>query len=154
LAPTSARSPWTKARLERQIKVLANKSAEGKLGDEVYFERKRQLRSEIAALERSSRPGIPAAQAVEWLRALSETWLAADVQAEKAELLHAIYERIVVAGDRIVSARLTPEAQGHGMALALPQMVMARPTRVERADATNIRIPREGADIGLVAEGA
>jgi len=30
----------------------------------------------------------------------------------------------------------------------------ARPTGFERADAINIRIPVEGADIGLVAEGA
>jgi hypothetical protein len=105
----------------------------------------RPLLSEIDELERSARPGIPAARAVEWLEALSATWHAADVREEKAELLHAIYERIVVAGDRIVSARLTPEAQAHGMALVLPQVVMARPTGVKRADAINIRIPIEGA---------
>jgi hypothetical protein len=64
---------------------------------------------------------------------LSETWQAADVREEKAELLHATYDRIVVAGDRIVSARLTPEAMAHGMALALPQVVMARPTGFEPA---------------------
>ena len=74
-----------------------------------------------------------AARVVDWLRALSETWHAADVEEEKAELLHAIYDRIVVSGDRIVSARLTPDAQAHGMALALPQVVMARPTGLEPA---------------------
>jgi hypothetical protein len=31
---------------------------------------------------------------------------------------------------------------------------MARPTGFERADATNIRIPIEGEDIGVIAEGA
>jgi hypothetical protein len=87
----------------------------------------------LAALDRSARPGIPAARAVEWLRSLSETWGAADVQEEKAELLHAIYERIVVAGERIVSARLTLEAMAHGMVLALPQVVRARPTGFEPA---------------------
>jgi hypothetical protein len=50
-----------------------------------------------------------------------------------------------IAGERIVSARLTPDAQAHGMALALPQVVMARPTGVERADAIGVRIPIEGA---------
>lgn len=40
------------------------------------------------------------------------------------------------------------------MALALPQVVMARPTGPERADAINIRIPIEGAGDGLMAEGA
>jgi hypothetical protein len=32
--------------------------------------------------------------------------------------------------------------------------VLAHPTGVERADAINIRIPIEGDDIGLMAEGA
>jgi hypothetical protein len=123
-----------KGRLERQIKTLAAENAEGKLDDDIYLERKKQLRDEINALEQSARPGIPATRAVEWLRALSETWGAADgVLEEKADLLHAIYDRIVVAGDTIVSARLTPDAQAHGMALALPQVVMARPTGFEPA---------------------
>ena len=45
----------------------------------------------------------------------------------------AIYERIVVAGPTFVSARLTPAAYAHGLALALPQVVMARPTGFEPA---------------------
>jgi hypothetical protein len=89
-----------KARLKRQIKALANENADGTLDDDIYVHRKRELLSQIDSLERSARPGIPAARAVEWLRVLSETWHAADVQAEKAELLHAIYDRIVVAGKR------------------------------------------------------
>ena len=52
----------------------------------------------------------------------------------KAELVHAIYERIVVAGCRIVSARLTPPAYEHGLAVALPQKVaVARPAGFEPA---------------------
>ena len=50
------------------------------------------------------------------------------------ELVHAIYDRIVVVGPRIVSARLTPSAYEHGLALALPEKVaMARPTGFEPA---------------------
>jgi hypothetical protein len=57
-----------------------------------------------------------------------------------------------------------------GLALALPEevvvpalpsrglprknMALARPTGVEGADAINIRIPIEGVNLGLVAEGA
>ncbi len=73
---------------------------------------------------------------MEWLRALAGTWLQADVPAAKAELLHAIYDRIVVAGRQIVSARLTPSAYEHGLALALPdevQVAMARPAGFEPA---------------------
>jgi len=37
--------------------------------------------------------------------------------------------------------------------LAMPQVVMARPTGFERANALDIRIPIERADINLMAEG-
>lgn len=58
----------------------------------------------------------------------------ADVPEAKAELVHAVYERITVAGRRIVSARLTPAACEHGLALALPEkVVMARPAGFEPA---------------------
>ena len=42
--------------------------------------------------------------------------------------MHAIYERITVAGPLIVGVRLTQAAYAHGLALALPEKVeMARP---------------------------
>ena len=43
-------------------------------------------------------------------------------------MIHAIYERIVIEGPRFVGLHLTPAAYRHGMALALPEAVMARPT--------------------------
>ena len=70
----------------------------------------------------------------------------ADIPEEKADLRHAICERITVAGPEIVGVRLTAAAYAHGLALGLPEKVeMARATGVERADATSIRIPIEGA---------
>ena len=94
--------------------------------------------------------GVPADRAVEWLHALLETWQQADVPEARSELLHAIYERIVVAGREFVSARLTTTAYAHGLALALPeQVVRARPTGVGHALAT--RIPIEGRDEWLAA---
>ncbi len=79
-----------------------------------------------------------------WLRTLSATWMEADVPEAKAELLHAIYERIVVTGRKIVSIRLTPSAYAHGLALALPDKVArARLTGVGRA-LTAYRMPIEG----------
>jgi hypothetical protein len=69
------------------------------------------------------------------------------VPADKADLLQATYEGIVVAGPTFVYVRLSPAAYAHGSALALPEKVeMARPTGVGRADATNIRIPIDGAE--------
>jgi hypothetical protein len=56
------------------------------------------------------------------------------VREAKADLLHAIYERIVVAGRFFESARLTPAAYAHGLALAVPEKaVMARPEGFGRA---------------------
>ncbi|MGA3058606.1 MAG: hypothetical protein ABSE70_11335, partial [Candidatus Limnocylindrales bacterium] len=80
-------------------------------------------------MEQTAQVGVPADRAVEWLHALLETWQQADVPEARSELLHAIYERIVVAGREFVSARLTTTAYAHGLALALPeQVVRARPT--------------------------
>ena len=95
--------------------------------------------------------GISGERAVAWLRTLSATWSEADVPEAKAELLRAIYERIVVTGRTIVSVRLTPSAYAHGFALALPEKVaVARPTGVGRALAT-YEIPIEGRDEWLAA---
>jgi hypothetical protein len=70
---------------------------------------------------------------------------------EKADVLHAIYDRITVAGPEIVGVRLTQAAYAHGLALALPEKVaVARPTGVGRALAT-YEIPIEGRDEWLAA---
>jgi hypothetical protein len=81
---------------------------------------------------------------------LAETWQQADLAEEQSDVIHAVYERIVVEGPRIVSVRLTLAAYRHGLALALPDAVMARPTGVGRALATN-EIPIEGRDESIAA---
>ena len=104
----------------------------------------KRLRTSLAEVEETAQVGVLADRAVEWLRTLSETWQQADVPEAKSELLHAIYERIVVAGRDFVAARLTPAAYAHGLALALPEVVVkARPTGVGHALTTS-RIPIEG----------
>ena len=79
------------------------------------------------------RPVLSAACVVAWLRALGGAIQRADVAGERADLVHAVYERIFAAGPEILSVRLAPEAYKHGMARALPQVVMARPTGFEPA---------------------
>ena len=76
---------------------------------------------------------MPAERAVAWLRAIGDAVRVADLPAERSDLVHEVYERIVMAGPTIASARLTPAAYEHGLALALPQVVMARPTGFEPA---------------------
>jgi hypothetical protein len=51
---------------------------------------------------------------------LAETWQKAEVAEEKSDVIHAVYERNVVEEPRFVTARLTPAACRHGLALALP----------------------------------
>lgn len=60
-------------------------------------------------------------------------------------MIHALYERIVIEGPRFVGLRLTPAAYRHGLALAQPEAVMARPTGFNHPDAIHFRIPIEGA---------
>ena len=112
------------------------------------------LRTELATAEEREpiRPVASADKVVAKLRALPETWAMATPDG-RAELLNAIYERIVVRGPEFVSARLTPDAYAMGLALALPEkVVMARPTGVGRALAT-YDVPIEGRDEWLAAAG-
>jgi hypothetical protein len=140
-----------RARIDRQIRELALEHAAGGLGDDTYLTRLKALREQRDAIVERTAPGLPGHRAVEWLRALSESVQLADVPKEKADLMHAIYERITVAGPEIVGVRLTAAAYAHGLALALPEKVeMARPTGVGRA-ITTYSMPIEGRDEWLAA---
>jgi hypothetical protein len=134
---------------------LAMDHVGGGVRDETYLARLKRLRESLAEIEETAQVGVPAERAVEWLRALAETWHQADSPQARRELLHAICERIVVAGSEFVSARLTPAAYAHGLALALPEQVaMARPTGVGHALATyTVTIPLEGRAEWLAAAG-
>ena len=123
-----------RARIDRQIRELALEHAAGRLEDGVYLERLHELRDAKENVERKSADGITPERAIAWLRQLSATWTGAEAAAEKADLLHATYDRITVAGRTIVSVRLTPSAYAHGIALVLPEKVaVARPTGFEPA---------------------
>ena len=54
----------------------------------------------------------------------------------KQILMHAIYERITVAGPEIVGVRLTAAAYTYGLALALPDKVV-----LARREDSNLRMP-------------
>ena len=133
----SARRPVEidRARIDRQMRELALEHAAGAPGRR-HLPRPAQGAPRGAGRDRRAAPttGVPAQRAIEWLRALAESIQQADVPKERADLMHAIYERIMVAGPRIVGVRLTSAAYAHGLALALPEKVaMARPTGFEPA---------------------
>ncbi len=137
-------------RIDRQLKTAALAHAGGSIADEAYLTRVAELRTERASLVAEGTAAMPAARAIAWLRAIGQAILIADLPDERADLVHAIYERITVAGPTIISARLTPAANAHGLVLTLPQVVMARPTGVGRALAT-YDIPIEGRDEWVAA---
>ena len=104
-----------------------------RIDDSAYLERLGQFRTDLATVDTTPRGELAAQRAVEWLRVLADTWVNADVPEARADLLHAIYDRIVVKGRSIVAARLTPAAYSNGLALGLPEVVMARPEGFEHA---------------------
>ena len=69
-----------------------------------------EFRRETAGPERAADRELGPQRAVAWLRAFGDAWRAADVAEARADLIHAIYERVVVAGRRFVEVRLTPAA--------------------------------------------
>jgi len=154
----SSRQPVAidRARIDRQIREIALEHAAGSLGDEAYLARLKVLRQQRDAVVERTAAGLPAERALEWLRALGESLQAPHASREKADVMHAIYDRITVAGPEIVGVRLTQAAYAHGLALALPEKVelarptVARPTGVGRALAT-YEIPIEGRDEWLAA---
>jgi len=90
------------ARIDPQIRELALEHAGGLLGDDAYLTRLKALREQRDVITERTGTGLPGQRAVEWLRALSESVQIADVPEERADLMHAIYERITVARPEIV----------------------------------------------------
>ena len=140
-----------KARIERHMRDLALEHASETVSDEADIARMAEMRSQRETVVECTDRSVPAERAVEWLRALGPALEASDPSQEKADLLHAIYERVIVAGPEIRAVRLTPAAYAHGLALALPEKVaMARPTGVGRA-LTAYELPIEGRDEWVAA---
>jgi hypothetical protein len=122
-----------RARVERQMRDLALDHVAERIDYAAHLDRLGQLRADLAAMDTTPRDGVSVKRAAEWLRVLAETWATAEVPEAKADLPHAIYERITVVGRTIISVRLTRAAYANGLALALPQVVMARPEGFEHA---------------------
>jgi hypothetical protein len=116
-ALSSGQRPTTidRGRLERQMRELALDHASARLADAAYLDRMAALRAQLSALEAMKASGTSASRAIEWLEILAETWQKAELPEEKSDVVHAIYERIVVAGPEFVGVRLTPAAYSHGL---------------------------------------
>ena len=110
------------------MRDLALEHAAARVDDADYLSRMSRLWEQLDAVEVQRAHDLPAQRALEWLDALAETWQKTDLVEEQSDVIHAVYERIVIEGPRFFGVRLRPAAYKRGLALALPDAVMARPT--------------------------
>ena len=83
--------------------------------------RRQKDEEEQEAKEEKVEDGVPAAEAVRYLRDLSETWAAADGGQGRKMLAEALFERIEVRGFREARLHLTDAAIAHGFGAVLPE---------------------------------
>ena len=109
--------------MERDRRALADRYAKGVLTEAQFLAEAGALSELQRTLEAVTAPsGISADVAIERLRGWKATW-AAGTTAERANIVHATYERIEVRRDEFIAVTLTPHAARCGLALALPETV-------------------------------
>ena len=110
--------------LERELSARASAHASRRISTEAYLAEHARLSGAIDALK-DTPDGVQMDpdRAIAWLRDLRSAWRAAD-EASRAQLVAAIFRRLTVARERFVEMELTPEARAHGLALALPEVVV------------------------------
>lgn len=135
--PGPAVADLRRRQLERDLAQRAAAHAARRLATDAYLAEHARLSAELDRLA-DERPAAPSIDPDLAARRLGD-WQATYRQipdAERGALLRAIYDRIEVAGDGRLRVALTPDAERHGLALALPEQVMlalARPAGFEPA---------------------
>ena len=131
VAPERDSADLRQRELERALEGAAKAFAQRRLSLEAFTGEQARLNVEIDLLratptQLATTSAHPDA-AIAALQDLKSTWRDAD-DAARARLAAAIFERIVVADDRILEEELMPYARRHGLAMALPEyMDLARP---------------------------
>ena len=110
--------------IERDRRDLATRYGNGSLREGQFLAEAEALRQREQALEQTpdSPVTITRDEALAFLRDLRGTWADAEPQ-ERADLAHAVYEKIEVVADNFIGVTLTRDAEAHGLALALPEQV-------------------------------
>jgi DNA invertase Pin-like site-specific DNA recombinase len=124
-APAPIPMATSGARFRREMRELAEAHLAERVSDAAYLAQLGELRAQEAAAASEARPAVDPDAAIAWLRDLGALWARA-TPAEQAELVRSIYARVEVAGPRFVAVTLTPEAEAHGLAIALPESVRLR----------------------------
>lgn len=133
--------------LERELELAARRHARRAIATDAYLAEHGRL---VEAIEADREHGRDAAvvdpdAAIGWLRDMRRLWRAMD-DAGRRDLAHALYQRISATSDGVVGVALTPEAERHGAALAMPEwVVLARPEGSKGARTTHrVGVPIEG----------
>ena len=132
--PSPATDALRRRLLERELDN-ATRHAKREIPTDLYLAEHARISPELDALETSPSvsPAVDAEDAVAALRNLAAAWRNASEEAQ-AQLIRAVYGRISVDGERVVSVDLTPEAYRHGFDQVLPEVVsLARPAGIEPA---------------------
>lgn len=124
LAKPDAPAPATidTMRIEKRKRDLALSHAAGTIDDDAYLARMAELRS-VQPREVEDTP-VDAAAAIALLKNVAMLWTSAASDETRSELIHVVYERIVVARDRVVEVHLSAHAFRNGFGLALPESVV------------------------------
>ena len=133
--PSPATDALRRRLLERELADNATRHAKREIPTDLYLAEHARISPELDALETSPSvsPAVDAEDAVAALRNLAAAWRNASEEAQ-AQLIRAVYGRISVDGERVVSVDLTPEAYRHGFDQVLPEVVsLARPAGIEPA---------------------
>ena len=109
--PSPATDALRRRLSERELADNATRHAKREIPTDLYLAEHARISPELDALETSSSvsPAVDAEDAVAALRNLAAAWRNASEEAQ-AQLIRAVYARISVDGERVVSVELTPEA--------------------------------------------
>ena len=135
--------------MEHRRRELALDLAAGRNSERAFLAAMRRPNEEKAVVGGEVRRIVDGPKAIDCIRNLAVSWAKAKPPT-RATMIQSPYEEIVVRGEESLRVRLSPEAHAHGLALALPQVVMARPTGLGHA-ITTYTIPIEGRDEWLAA---
>ncbi len=121
--------------IERDLARQAADHAARRMTTEAYLAEHARLTAELDALV-DVRPAASMSDGDRIVRFLRDLKLAWDKggEAERANLVATVYDRVVVTDKGIVEVELTEDVMRHGLALALPErvkVVLARPARLE-----------------------
>ena len=109
------------ARIARERQAATAKYLRDRDTDALEAAMTRLDEEEREASEEKVEDGVPAAEAVRYLKELGRTWSAADGGKGRKMLAEALFERIEVRGFREARLHLTDAAIAHGFGTVLPE---------------------------------